>query len=202
MKNLLAPIALVAAMSSTASAAIFELSASLRLGAATGSGLGGAQQENDFFEGTKGTTWGGLVGLEVFFIQLYVEHDQFTDFSDVRGTWTQIMVGPRLGFPLNEVLGAITGMHADMGLAVGYGFGTGQQIVPPIDDGEISDKGLMLELKVGLEYRFNRFVGVGVSFPVAWGYLVKNDIPITETDGHYHSFHAMALGTITVRAGF
>jgi hypothetical protein len=193
VRSLLGLLVLVAA--TPASAAVFELSASLRVGAVTGSGLGGAQKDADFFAGARGSAWGAALGLEVFWLALTVEHTQLADLDEVRGTWTQVMVGPHFMFPLDRV-------YADLGVSVGYGVGTGQQIVPPLDDGEVSDKGLVLQLRVGLEYRLNRFLGVGVMVPLGWGYLVKNDLPVTETEGHYTSFHAMVLGTMTARFGF
>lgn len=201
MKNLALILALVAAPLS-ARAALLEVFATARVGAATGKGLGGAQKDNDFFAGAKGATYGAIVGLEVVWMDFFVEHDQFTDFKSVNGTWTQLMIGPHFPFPLNEGLpGTPAKLYADLGAFVGFGFGTGQQIDPPLDDAQISDKGLVAELRVGLDYRANRFMSIGLSFPLGWAYLLKNDLPATETNGHYQSFHAMALGTFTVRLG-
>ncbi len=197
-------LALLAALSGAtpARAALFELSASLRVGAATGTGIGGAQQDRDFFAGARGATYCARAGLEVLWLRVTLEHDQFTDFSTVTGTWTQLMVGPHFAFPLNEAPpGERPSLYADLGVAVGAGIGTGRQIVPPLDNAQISDRGLMLELQLGIEKRFGRFFGVGISLPLAWGYLVKNDVPANDTSSWYQSFHGMLLGTLTVHIG-
>jgi hypothetical protein len=201
LKIALALAALVAAPAA-AHASFVELHAALRAGTSTGSGLGGAQKDNDFFAGAKGAAFGAKVGVQLLFLDLSVSHDQFTNFSEVRGTWTQLTLGPRFVFPLNEgPAGVLPTLYADLGAAVGYGIGTGQQIEPPLDDAEVSDKGVVFELHIGIEYRFAKVLGIGVTAPLAWGYLVKNDIPITDTDGHYHSFHAMLLGTLSLHIG-
>lgn len=184
-----------------AEAALLELHASLRAGGQTGKGIGGAQKDEDFFANASGGVFGAVVGLEILWIDLYVEHDQITDFSDITGTWTQFMVGPHFAFPLEEAKpGGRAKTYADLALSVGFGVGTGQQVEPPLDNGEISDKGVMVELRVGVEHRFNRVVGVGLSVPFGWGYMFKNDV-VNDTENHYQTFHAMALATVSFRLG-
>jgi len=198
MKRALAiAVALLAAAAAPAPAhaTFVELHAALRLGASTGKGIGGAQQDHDFFEGTKGGAWGALVGLRVLVLDVYVQHDQLTDFSSVKGTWTQFMIGPGFSFALDGKL------HADMGVGVGVGLGTGQQIDPPLDNGEISDKGIMLELHLGVEYKIAPFVGLGVTLPIEWGYMFKNGVPANDVSNHYQTMRAMLLGTVTFRIG-
>jgi hypothetical protein len=197
-----AALVLVTVLGATpARAALFELHASLRAGAMTGKGIGGEQQDADFFAGARGFAYGAVVGVEILWIDIYVEHDQFTDFSEITGTWTQLMIGPHFAFPLEEPpAGKQARTYADLALSVGFGVGTGQQIMPPLDDGEISDRGVMIELRVGVEHRFNRFLGVGLAFPLAWGYMFKNDV-VNDVKNHYHSFHAMALASLNFRLG-
>ena len=182
-------------------AALFELHASLRAGAQTGKGIGGAQQDADFFARARGAAFGAVVGVEILWIDVYVEHDQLTDFSEITGTWTQFMVGPHFAFPLEEArAGETARTYADLALSVGFGVGTGQQVDPPLDNGQISDKGVMIELRLGVEHRFNRVVGVGLAFPLGWGYMFKNDV-VNDVENHYQTFHVMALGTLNFRIG-
>jgi hypothetical protein len=200
---LAAVLALAAALHpAAAGAALLELHASLRAGGQTGKGIGGAQKDADFFANASGGVFGAVVGLEILWIDVFIEHDQITNFSDITGTWTQFMVGPHFAFPLEESRPgkAEARTYADLALAVGFGVGTGQQIEPPLDNGEISDKGLMVELRVGVEHRFSRFVGVGLAVPFGWGYMFKNDV-LNDEQNHYQTFHAMALATLNFRIG-
>jgi hypothetical protein len=200
MKKILPLVALLCA-ASPARAALFELHASLRAGAMTGKGVGGELKDDDFFARAAGATYGAVVGIEILWIDLYVEHDQFTDFSEVQGTWTQFMIGPHFAFPLEEAKpGKTSKTYADLALSAGFGVGTGQQVDPPLDNGEISDKGVMLELRIGIEHRFNRVVGIGLAIPIAWSYMFKNDV-VNDVENHYQSFHVMALGTLNFRLG-
>ena len=200
MKRALA--ALVLAVPASAPAAVLELHAAVRSGASTGTGIGGAQKDADFFAAARGATYGVLVGLEVMWIDISVAHDQFTDFSTVTGTWTQVMAGPHFTFPLEEPkAGELPSTYADLGVAAGFGVGTGQQVDPPLDNAQISDKGGLIELKVGIEKRLGKYVGLGITAPLTWGYMFKNDV-VNDVSNHYQTFHAMVLGTMTVRVGF
>ncbi len=197
----LAIVAVLAAFlcSRPADAALLELHAGLRAGGATGKGIGGAQQDHDFFEGARGGVYGAVVGLEILFIDLWIEHDQLTDFEGLNGTWTQFMAGPHVMFGLSG--GPSPKLFGELALSGGFGLGTGQQIAPPLSNGQVSDKGVMVELRVGLEYRLTEILGIGVALPMAWGYMFKNGVPANDTSNHYTTFRAMLVGTLTVRVG-
>jgi hypothetical protein len=200
MKRLVVVAAILLA-AAPARAALFELHASLRAGGMTGKGLGGELKDEDFFARARGFTYGAMVGVEILWIDLTVEHMQFTDFSEVTGTWTQFAIGPHFSFPLEEAQpGKLSKTYADLGVSVGFGLGTGQQVDPPLDNGEISDKGVSLELRIGVEHRFNRVVGIGITVPIAWSYMFKNDV-VNDVENHYQSFRVMALGTLSFRIG-
>jgi len=188
-------IALLAALAAPAHASPLQLRADLRLGAASGWGLGGAQKAHDFFDQTRGATYGVLVGLRVLFADVWLEHDQFTDFSSVKGTWTELVIGAVMTVPLMDAV------DLNIGFGGSFGVGTGRQIQPPLDNAQISDKGLIGDVSVGLEYRVNRFLAVGTAVPAGWGYLLKNDAPVTDTSSHYTTFRVMALGYVGLRLG-
>jgi hypothetical protein len=63
--------------------------------------------------------------------------------------------------------------YIDLGLAAGFGVGTGQQVMPPLDNSELTDKGFLGQVHVGLGYRLARALSVGVRVPVQAGYLFK-----------------------------
>jgi hypothetical protein len=176
-------------LATPAHAVLLEVHAGLRAGVATGRGLGGAQRDHDFFSGARGGAWGALIGLQVLLLDTRVEHTRFTE----GGTFTQLVLGPRLTLPLGGRL------HADLGAAAGFGFGTGRPIQGAPSDEDITDKGLLLELHAGLELRLARVVGVGVAVPVGWSYLWNSGV--TDVSSHYTAFRAAVLGTVTIRFG-
>jgi hypothetical protein len=169
---------------------LVEAHAAARAGVATGNGIGGAQKDHDFFSGAKGGTYGLEVGVKVLMIDTRITHDRFV----VGGTWTQLVIGPRIAFP------AAGGLYADIGAAAGFGVGTGQPIMGSLSNDEITDKGIMVELHAALDYRFEIF-GLGVMIPLGWGYMFKNGVPANDTSNHYTTFRAALLGTLTVRLG-
>lgn len=64
--------------------------------------------------------------------------------------------------------------YLDLGLAAGFGVGTGQQVMPPLDNSELTDKGFLGQVHVGLGYRLARALSVGVRVPVQAAYLFKS----------------------------
>ena len=186
-----------------AAAGPFELHADLRVGAASGYGLGGDQKDNDFFDHTKGGTYGLLVGMRVLFFEASIEHDQFTDFSSVKGTWTELDAGIGIAIAVDDVLkGESNKLYVNVGLDLGAGFGTGRQISPPLDNAQISDKGVLLNAHIGIEYRILPFLALAAEFPAGWGYILKNDVPANQDGSSYTTFHFMILGALRGRIGF
>ena len=197
----LLPLALVLA-APAAIAGPFELHADLRVGAASGNGIGGDQKDRDFFDHSKGGMYGILVGARLLFVEVSVEHDQFTDFSSLKGTWTEFKAGIGGAIAVDEVLrGEDNKLFVDFGIGLGFGLGTGRQVSPPLDNAQISDKGFMLDAHIGIEYRLGSFLAIGADVPVGWGYMLKNDVPANETSNHYQTFHYMALGFFRARLG-
>jgi hypothetical protein len=180
----------------------FELHADLRVGAATGKGIGGDQKDRDFFAQSDGGVYGVLVGARLLFIEVSIEHDQFTDFKDLKGTWSELKVGTGGSIALDAPLrGQDSALFLSFGFGVGFGVGTGRQVDPPLDNAQISDKGLMLNVRVGLEYRLGGFFALGVEVPAGWGYMWKNDVPVNDTSNHYQTFHVMGLAFVRARVG-
>jgi hypothetical protein len=200
----LAPAVLLATAGS-ARADVLSLRVEGHLGGAGGAGLGGGQEASDaaFFDGATGATWGFLVGLEALFVDAWVEHHQYADQDDFLGTWTQFMVGLDLdvertkGPPKGED-GKPTGEkkrtgYFEFGLGVGFGVGTGQQVDPPLDASEVTDRGFLVEGKLGAGiYVANGLLGVGVSLPVQAGYFFKSGFA-NDADNQYYGAQGALL---------
>ncbi len=183
MKRLAFIAVLLAAV--PARADVLALFAQVNIGASGGTGLGGDQKDNDFFQRTKGLTYGALVGAKILFLRLWIEHQQYTNFSEFRGTWTQFMIGGGFDLPLGDVpVVDIVPFELGITFGAGFGLGTGQQISPPLDNAQISDKGVVGEVAAALRYRFNGVVALGVQVPLTVAYLWKNDAPINQAQSY------------------
>ncbi len=183
-----------------AQAHVIELFGQLRFGGATGKGVAGDQEDQDFFARSAGPTYGGILGIEVLGVQAWVEHDQFTDFKSVDGTWTAFMLGTDITIGLDDDGPKNPAkLFANLGIGVGFGLGTGKQIEPPLDNAQISDKGFLIQGKAGIEYHFSDAVALGVQVPVTWGYMFKNNVPANESGNSYQSTSVMGLAYLPVQ---
>lgn len=85
--------------------------------------------------------------------------------------------------------------YIDLGLAGGFGVGTGQQVMPPLDNSELTDKGFLGQVHVGLGYRLTRALSLGVRVPVQAAYLFKSGEGAAANDrgNQYVSVNASVL---------
>src|ERR1700742_3134721 len=192
-------ISIVLAIATPASADVLSVFAEADGGAVDGKAIAGspAIKNSAFFANAPHIDYGALVGVEVFsFLDGWIQHHQFTDGSRI-ATWTQFGLGLHL---VNE-LGDIRQQKAHEGgfleLSGGgwFGVGTGQQVMPPLDNAQITDKALLLEGRVGLGKHLSEAFDLGISVPVSWGYFFKNGNGATVNDSstHYRSVQAEAL---------
>lgn len=186
-----------------ARADLLSLRAEVHGGGATGAGVGGTQQDEAFHAGATGAAYGALLGVEIAFIDVWVDHHQFTD-GDSLSTWTQFMTGLDLDFVRKSKKQApaaagepapprkTTG-YVEIGLALGFGVGTGRQVEPPLSNDEITDKGFLLEAKLGTGIAIGSVLSVGVSLPVSAGYFFKNQGFANDADTHYYGVQGALL---------
>lgn len=197
----------------TASAGVLDLKAQIHAGAAGGMGVGGAQKDNAFHAGAQGASYGFIVGAEFLLLDGWVEHNQFQGENGLQGTWTQFMAG----IDFNVDLGAKTrggtvdedgkpqgdgysALYAELGLAVGFGVGTGQQVELPLDNAQVTDKGFLLQGHLAVGYRLTKLVSVGVVVPLQTAYLFKSGPGVVANDEgtHYQSMQGAALLNLRV----
>jgi len=181
-------------VSQPAFAKVLDLYAQAQGGGASGRGVAGAQKDSAFAEHAEGGALGGLVGVELFFVDAWVEHLQFVGGDGLVGTWTQLMVGLDMDLAIGDdpPPGQKAKTFFELGGAVGFGMGTGSQVEPPLDNSEISDKGFITELRAGLDYRLNDVLSLGASVPVTYGFLFKNDVA-NDVSNQYQQVSVAAL---------
>ncbi|HWN66141.1 MAG TPA: hypothetical protein VNM90_00810 [Haliangium sp.] len=230
-----------------AAADVLSLYAAVQGGGAGGQGVDGEAQDEAFHPGVQGLAYGALVGVELLFIDGWVEHTQHMRDGALAGTWTQFMIGLDTQIDIGEpktalspsqeaaqaaqeqaaqeqaaadqaaaeqaaadqaagepvegaqgeqaaqppqpaparpapaqpvaqqrvVIGPAPG-YFDIGFAAGFGVGTGQQVMPPLDNSEVTDKGFLGQAHFGLGYRLSKALSLGVRVPVQAAYLFKS----------------------------
>ncbi|RMH39551.1 MAG: hypothetical protein D6689_16195 [Deltaproteobacteria bacterium] len=207
-------LALVAPLA-TARAGVFELDAQIHTGGMYGKGIAGDRKAEAFHQGARGFTYGAKVGVEVLFIDGWIEHNQFYDGDRVDGTWTQFMLGFDVKFDMGDKVGAkprgdddrFSRGFGELGIAAGFGVGTGQQVEPPLDNAQVTDKGFVAQAHLDFGYRLSRTVSVGLHLPFQVGWLLRSepapmgpDPTANEPSNWYGSVQASAL--VTLRMNF
>lgn len=179
-----------------AGADLLSLYGQLHAGGSNGKGLGGDLEDEAFHDGASGATYGAKVGAEIALVDVWLQHDQYYNDGGVHGTWTQIMAGLDMELDIGSA-------YLELGTGAGLALGTGQQVDPPLDDAEITDKGIIVEARAGLGYRFAPFLSVGATVPVQAGYLVKSG-PGTDVTGLSRGYTELSfalLGYLRLSAG-
>ncbi len=207
-RTLLVAVAMLA-LPAMAQADILSLHAAVQGGGAGGKGISGGQKDNAFHEGAQGVFYGANVGLEFFMMDAWVEHYQHHDGDQgLSGTWTQFMIGLDASLPLaakskggtvdpktGKRKGGYSQVVLDLALAAGFGLATGQQVDPPLDNSEITDKGFLVQVSAGIRYRFSKVFSMGVRVPVQYGYMFKSGPGIVANDenNQYQSVWAAVM---------
>ena len=201
--------ALVLAAATPAAADVFSMRAEIHAGGAGGAGVAGGAKDKAFSEGARGAAYGALLGGELLFVDAWIEHHQYNDGSLV-GTWTQFMAGFDVDIALGKkppLPGAKDKKAApakgfvELGLAVGYGIGTGQQVELPLDNAELTDKGFLLEGRVAAGWHLNRVISLGVALPVSYGYMFKSGpgVVANNDENQYQAVQAALLLNLRFR---
>ncbi len=183
-----------------ARADVFKLFAEAEGGAVFGKRLSGdaANESAAFFEKAPHGAYGATIGAHFLFFDAVIQHHQFTNGSRL-ATWTQFGGGLRfevdLGSSTKEDKKAGKGGYAEISTNLFFGIGTGQQVDPPLSNDEITDKGFLIEGKLGFGKHLNKVFDIGVLFPISWGYFFKNGGGAVANDmsTHYQSIQGEAL---------
>ena len=188
----------------TASADILKLFAEAQGGGVVGQGVGGDAKDAAFFANAKHPLYGVEVGVELLVFDAMIQHQQFTNGSDL-STWTQFGVGIHQGVDLGDAQAKQQhkGPFIDLGVGGWFGLGTGQQVMPPLDNAQITDKAFLLEGRIGIGTHLSKLVDLGVAVPVSWGYFVKNGsgASVNDTSSHYQGVQGELLAFLRLNIG-
>jgi len=199
----LVPLFVAAAVTSmpvAAEAGVFKLFAEAEGGGVFGKRLAGdaANSSAAFFEKAPHGAYGASIGAQFLFLDAVIQHHQFTNGSRL-ATWTQFGAGMRfeveIGSATKEERKAGKGGYAEIATNLFFGIGTGQQVMPPLSNDELTDKGFLIEGRFGFGTHLSKIFDLGVVVPVSWGYFIKNGSGAVANDvsTHYQSVQAEAL---------
>jgi hypothetical protein len=179
-----------------ASADVLKLFVEADGGGVYGKGTSGDLKDSAFFANAPHLDYGVLVGAEVLFLDAWIQHHQLTDGSRI-STWTQFGVGVHGLLDLGDVKQqkAHEGTFVELGAGGWFGLGTGQQVMPPLDNAQITDKALLVEGRVGFGTHLSNVFDLGLAVPVSWGYFFKNGNGAVANDvsTHYQGIQGEAL---------
>jgi hypothetical protein len=187
---------IVAALAAPASADTFKLFGELHGGGMWGEGTAGDQKDASFFGKSKGADYGALIGAELLFFDAWIQHHQFVN-GDGLHTWTQFGVGVHFTNDLGtaEERKAGKGSYIEFAGGLWFGLGTGAQVMPPLDNAQITDKALIGEGRFGFGKHLDKVFDFGVVIPVSYGYFLKsgNGAAANDLSTHYRGVEAEAL---------
>jgi hypothetical protein len=180
---------MMAAAPAVASADVFKLYGEVHGGGMYGKKYAGEAGDQGFFAQSKGGAYGALVGGQFLILDAHIKHHQFP--NDGISTWTQANAG--LNFAVNtgsdQDKKAHKGGYFEMGVWAGFGLATGAQVDPPLDNSEVSDKGFMLDARLGAGKHLSGIFDIGLAVPASWGYFFRtgDGAVVNDISTHYQS---------------
>ena len=194
-------LGLVCALAVPVHADVFRLFGEAHGGGMYGVGTGGDQKDKAFFKQSPHGAYGVRVGAELLFADAWIEHHQFTDGSRLT-TWTKFGLGVhfQLGLASEKDQKEGKGGYIELSTGLFFGVGTGQQIMPPLDNAQLSDKGFQAEAALGFGTHLSKNFDLGVTIPVSYGYFFKAGAA-NDVSNHYQGIQGEALLVLRANVG-
>jgi hypothetical protein len=197
--------AAVALAASSARADVLTIYGDAQLGGKYGKGLSGDPEVKDqaFFAKVPSFAYGGTIAARFLIFGASITHHQYTGGGDL-ATWTQLLAGLDFTVDLgsSEQKKARKGGFLHLSGGAGFGVGTGQQVDPPLDNAQISDKAVLLGGQIGFGKHLGKVVDAGISVPIGYGYFLKNGVPANDLSNHYQGVHVEVLAYLRLAIKF
>jgi hypothetical protein len=203
----LAAFAAVSGASSLAQARLIDLHAGALAGGITG--WGSTTNTPDFFDRRKGPGLGVEVGVKLLVFDLSASFLQLFDTNGSAGTLTQVYLGVNIDVPVGNIKfqhGIEKGKSRNIIrpiAAIGGAAGTPEPVKPPLDNAQISSKGIVSKMGVGYEFFINEFVGVGAEADFGYHYFIDGGrSTLTANQTHSSGYQLAGLATFTFHLGY
>jgi hypothetical protein len=184
-----------------AQARLVDLHAGTRAGGIIG--WGSRSGTPDFFEKTRGPALGVEVGVKLLVLDLSVSFLQVFDSGGRSGTLSQAILGFEIDIPVGQARtrDGRRKLILRPGAGGGVAFGTPGPVSPPLTNDQISDKGLVSQTRLALEYNPYALLGFGVEGDLGYHYFLGGQVVNNSLD-HSSGIHLAALATLTFHLGY
>ena len=162
-------------------------------------GRGSRSTTPDFFEQSQGPGFGVDVGLRLLVVDLSIRFLQMVGSNGREGTLSSVMLGPSVEIPVKG--GRHGGVLIRPGLAVGFGFGTPAPVSPPLNNEQISDKGLMVVGRFAVERMIGPVFGIGAEVQGGYHYFFGASGVVNDQQTHSEGWQVAGFGTVAVHFG-
>jgi hypothetical protein len=149
------------------------------------------------------------VGARLLIFDFSVNFNQLFDGNGRNGTFTQALAGIAIDIPIGNQVFA----KGDIGegksknilrpiVGAGFGIGTPEPVSPPLDNAQISDKGLVTRAGLGYEHFFNSFIGAGTQVDFGYHYFVGGgQSMLASNQKHSAGYHFTGFATLMFHLG-
>ncbi len=186
-----------------AQARLIDLYAGATAGGMTGWGT--TPNTPDFFDTTRGGGVGFNLGLKLLVFDFSTNFFQTFNSSGAAGTLVQFLLGTEVDIPLGQAK-LPDGQSQNVlepEIAGGFGFGTPGPVNPPLNDSQVSAKGVVANASIGYEYYFNPFIAVGAKGTFGYHYFFDGDVVNSSSaQDHSSGYQVAGLGTLTFHLGY
>jgi hypothetical protein len=200
---LLAGLGVVALSARPAEARLIDLHAGARAGGIVG--WGSTANTPDFFDKTKGGAMGIEVGAKLLVFDLSASFLQVLNGDGRVGTLSQLMLSFEFDVPVGRDRFQNGKSRNIIRPALGFGVGVGTPgpVSPPLNNAQVSDKGIVSQLELDYEHFLNPFMGIGVEGDYGYHYFLGGEAnPVLKSTDHSSGYHMAALATFTFHLGY
>lgn len=201
----LGALAAAALAARPAQARLLDLRAGLQAGGMAGWGT--TANTPDFFERRRGPGLGLEVGARLLILDFSIRYTQLFDGNGRNGAFLQGLVGIAVDVPVGNQLfkdGIMKGKSQNIirpTAGIGGGLGTPEPIDPPLDNAQISDKGIFPYVGAGYEHFINEFLGVGAQLDFAYHYFIGGGQSMRSAQDYSTGYHYSGFATLMFHLG-
>jgi len=192
-----------------AEARLIDLHAGAIAGGVTGWGT--TANTPDFFKRRGGPGVGAELGVKLLIFDVSVNFLQIFDSSGRGATLTQGLFGVNIDVPVGNQKfqdGVERGKSKNIIRPIaniGVALGTPEPVHLPVDNAQLSSKGLVSYWGVGYEHFINEFMGVGAVANFGYHYFIgggKSEDPTVMNQSHSAGYQFAGFATLTFHLGY